>query len=134
MEVEHPDNWHFVDVWNHQPIRAEKENGKTRLAFLEEPDNPMSCIIGFPENLRVEKDGEVLRIKARKPVENVSVHINTVNNLTWMEEEVLKLPGTSGVVELSRLNLDFPYLVLVKLMQGDILKDEVILDLGWKRF
>ena len=51
-----------------------------------------------------------------------------------LEEEKLKLEGCEGEVEISGLELDFPYLVLVKLMQGGILKDEVILDLGWKKF
>jgi len=38
------------------------------------------------------------------------------------------------MVRISQLELDFPYLVLVKLMQGSLLKDEVILNLGWKKF
>ena len=50
------------------------------------------------------------------------------------EEEVLKLPGSKATVEISKLKLDFPYLVIVKLMQQDVLRDEVILNLGWKRF
>ncbi len=134
MEVDHPANWHFVDVWNHQPIPTQKKAGKTCLAFPEEPADVISCIIGMPENLKVERDGDLLRIEAARPLGEASIQINTVNNLTMMEEEVIELQGNSGVVELSRLNLDFPYLVLVKLMQGDILKDEVILDLGWKKF
>ena len=134
MEVDHPDNWHFVDVWNHQPIPTEKKAGKTCLVFPEEPADVISCIIGMPENLKVERDGDLLRIEATRPLGEASIQINTVNNLTMMEEEVIELQGNNGVIELSRLNLDFPYLVLVKLMQGDILKDEVILDLGWKKF
>jgi len=134
MVVKHPDNWHYVDVWNHQPILTEKKNGKTWLIFPEEPNDVISCIVGMPENLKVEKDGEMLRIDARRPLDNASIHINTVNNLTMMEEEVLKLAGNKAVVEVSRLKLDFPYIVLVKLMQGDILKDEVVLNLGWKKF
>ncbi len=134
MEVEHPDNWHYVDVWNHQPIPTEKKNGKTRLIFPEEPSDVMSCIVGLPVNLKVESNGERLQIQAREPIENASIHINTVNNLTMMEEEVLKLSGNSGEVQLSQIDLKFPYLILVKLMQGDILKDEVILNLGWKNF
>jgi hypothetical protein len=51
-----------------------------------------------------------------------------------MEEEVLTIEGTSGEVKVSQLDLDVPYLVLVKLMEGDILKDEVILNMGWKQF
>ena len=57
-----------------------------------------------------------------------------MNNLTMMEGEILTLPGNSGDVDLSRVNLKFPYQILIKLMQGDILKDEVILYLGWKKF
>ncbi|HUU27737.1 MAG TPA: hypothetical protein VM123_07985 [archaeon] len=134
MEVGHPDNWHYVDLWNHQAIRAEKRNGKTTLVFPEEVADVMSCIAAMPENLKVERQGELLRIETAKPLEGASIQVNTVDNLTMMEEEALKLEGTGGVVQLDNLKLDFPYLVLVKLMQGGILKDEVILDLGWKRF
>ena len=44
---------------------------------------------------------------------------NTLTNLR------LELPGEGGTVELSQLNLVYPHLVLVKLLQGDILKDEL---------
>ena len=134
MEVEHPDNWHYVDVWNHQPIQTQKKNGKTCLVFPEEMTDVMSCIIGIPVNLKVEMDGENIKIEATRPIENASIHINTVNNLTMMEEEVVKLKGNSGVIAVSQLKLKFPYLVLIKLVRGDILKDEVILDMGWKDF
>ena len=134
MEVRHPSDWHFIDVWNHQIISTKKINGKTCLVFPEEPTDVMSCIVGMPENLRVEKDDQILRISAANPLENVAIHINTVNNLTLIEYPVLKLEGNQGEVEMSRLQLKFPYKVLIKLMQDGILKDEVILDLGWKNF
>ena len=134
MEVRHPSDWHFIDVWNHQIIPTKKINGKTCLVFPEEPTDVMSCIVGMPENLRVEKDDQILRISAANPLENVAIHINTVNNLTLIEYPVLKLEGNQGEVEMSRLQLKFPYKVLIKLMQDGILKDEVILDLGWKNF
>ena len=134
MEVEHPDNWHYVDVWNHRPIPTEKKNGRTRLIFPEESNDVMSCIVGLPVNLKVERNGEKLQIQAREPIENASIHINTVNNLTMMEEEVEKIQGNSAVVQISKLKLKYPYLVLVKLIQDNILKDEVILDLGWINF
>ena len=134
LEVDHPDNWHYVDVWNHQVIPTEKKNGKTRLVFPEEPTDVMSCIVGMPKNLQVEEGDVVLRISAENPLDNASIQINTVNNLTMMEEEALTISGGGGEVQLSDIDLKFPHLVLVKLMQGDIMKDEVILDLGWKKF
>ena len=134
MEVDHPADWHFVDVWNHQVIPVRRENGRTVLVFPEEPAEAMSCIVALPANLQVERHEDLLRIHARTALENCSIHINTVDNLTMLEEEKLKLEGCEGEVEISGLELDFPYLVLVKLMQGGILKDEVILDLGWKKF
>jgi len=133
MEVNHPDDWHFVDVWNHQEIPVETINGKSCLVFPEEPTAMMNCIVGMPQNLDVKIDGDVLKINAAKPLDDGSLQINTVNNLTLMEEEVLSLPGNSGDVDINKLNLKFPYKVLIKLMQGDILKDEVILNLGWKK-
>lgn len=134
MEVRHPKNWHYVDVWNQQTIPTEEKNGKIFLVFPEEPADVMSCIIGMPRNLQIKKDANVLHISSRVPVENSSIHINTVNNLTMMEEEIVVLPGSSGDFDLSQIELKFPYKILVKLMQGDILKDEVVLDLGWKKF
>jgi hypothetical protein len=133
MEVEHPQDWHFVDVWNHQAIPIKNMNGKTCLVFPEEPTDVMSCIIGMPINLNVEVDGNNIHIQANKLLENASIQINTVNNLTLMEEEVLKISGDGGDIDVKKLDLKFPHKVLVKLMQGDILKDEVILNLGWKK-
>ena len=80
MEVSHPENWHFVDVWNHQTIPIKNVNGKTCLIFPEEPNDVMSCIIGMPKNLKVEKEGQTLHIQVNKPMENSLIHINTVNN------------------------------------------------------
>jgi len=56
------------------------------------------------------------------------------NSIYLMNKERVKIEGTSGEVQLQRLKLDFPYLVLVKLIQGDILKDEMIMALSWKKF
>ncbi len=133
MEVDHPDNWHYVDVWNHQNIPVEKIDGKSCLVFPEEPVTSMNCIVGMPENLRVEADKNIISVGVTNSLENTSIQINTVNNLTFLEEEVLTFEGNEGRVEIDKLNLKFPYKVLIKLMQGDILKDEVILNLGWKK-
>lgn len=133
MEVNHPQDWHFVDVWNHQAIPLENVNGKSCLVFPEEPTAVMNCIVGMPANLKVEVVVNNIQIQSTNPVENASIQINTVDNLTLMEEEVLTISGGNGTVDISKLELKFPYKVLVKLMQGDILKDEVILNLGWKK-
>jgi hypothetical protein len=133
MEVEHPKDWHFIDVWSHQEIPVKNMNDKVFLVFPEEPTDVISCIVGMPENLKVELDGNIIHIQIKKPVENASIRINTVNNLTLMEEEVLKISGDGGDVDVKKLDLKFPHKVLVKLMLGDILKDEVILNLGWKK-
>ena len=134
MEVADPESWHYVDVWNHQTIPMEIDNGRNRLLFPEEPDSPMSCVVGFPSCLKAVTEGRQLRISTSVAPENSSIRINTVNNLTWLEEERLELPGEGGTVELSQLNLVYPHLVLVKLLQGDILKDELVLNFGWKKF
>jgi hypothetical protein len=134
MAVDHPDDWHYVDVWNHQIIPTDKKDGRTRLIFPEEPTDVMSCIVGMPKNLQVERSGDVLLISALNPLEDASIQINTVDNLTMMEEEILTISGNKGEVQLSEIDLDFPHLILVKLMQQDIMKDEVILNMGWKRW
>ncbi|HPG38070.1 MAG TPA: hypothetical protein PLP19_06300 [bacterium] len=134
MLVSHPDDWHYVDVWNHQTIPTVKQDGRTVLVFPEEPTDVMSCIIAMPKNLQVDKQGNTLNIKAVKPLDNSFIQINTVNNLTMMEEEKMKITGASGMVDLAQLDLKFPYKVIVKLMQDSVLKDEIIVDTGWLVF
>jgi len=134
MPVYHPNDWHYVDVWNHQTIPTVKQNDRTLLVFPEEPTDVMSCIVALPKNLVVDKQGNTLHIKAEKPLDNSFIQINTVNNLTMMEEEKLKITGNIGKVDLAELGLDFPYKVLVKLMQDSVLKDEIIVDTGWLVF
>ncbi|MDZ7724233.1 MAG: hypothetical protein U5R06_15865 [candidate division KSB1 bacterium] len=134
MPVDHPESWHYVDVWNHKAIPTQNFKGMTCLAFPEEPTDVMSCIVALPSNLLVESKGTILDISARQPVENASLHINTVDNLTFLEENQQIIPGHTGKVDISELQLDFPYKVIVKLMQDDILVDEVIVNTGWKQF
>jgi len=134
MEITHPENWHFVDVWNHAAIPDTMIRGRRYLVFPEEPADVMSCIIGMPQKLKVNRQDQKLKIMVEDPADDASIHIHTVNNLTLMEEEVLVMDGRGGEVDVSEINLKFPYKVLVKLMHGEILKDEVIMDLGWKRF
>jgi hypothetical protein len=134
LDVDHPQDWHYVDVWNHQSIHAVRIDGRTRLSFLEEPADVMSCIVGFPKRLSVRSQGELLLIEASYPDNEASVQINLVDNLTMIEKESVQFHGCRGTVDISELELEFPYLVLVKLMNGDVLVDQVILDFGWKRF
>jgi hypothetical protein len=134
MSVEHPDNWHFVDVWNHRAIPTKVINGTKVLSLPEEPDGPMSCILALPRVLRVENNGSSLNISLNDELENSAIQIKTVNNLTWMEEDRMELAGRGGTVEIRDLELDYPYLVLVKLMQDGILMDEAVVNLGWKSF
>jgi hypothetical protein len=94
----------------------------------------MSCIVGMPKNLKADFDSGTIRIEAERPLSNAELHINTVDNLTMMEEEGLKISGNRATVDVAQLKLDFPHLVLVKLMQDGVLKDEVIVNLGWKQF
>ncbi len=134
MEVEHPADWHYVDVWNHQPILTRQVNGKTQLIMPEELADDVACVVGMPANLSVQREGNRLRIRVREPLQNATIEVNTVDNLTMMEEPRKRLPGSGGAVNLAELNLDFPYKVIVKLMHGGVMKDQVILDLGWKQF
>ena len=79
-------------------------------------------------------------VKTSRRLVNVKLYISdyylfiNFNSIYLMNKERVKIEGTSGEVQLQRLKLDFPYLVLVKLIQGDILKDEMIMALSWKKF
>ena len=134
LEVDHPQEWHYVDVWNHQPIRADRAGQRTRLSFLEEPADVMSCVIGFPKRLSVQRRGDELLIETSDERAEGSLQINLVDNLTMLETEAAHFQSTRGVVDVRELGLKFPYVVLVKLMKGSVLVDEVIVDMGWKRF
>ena len=134
MEVAHPEDWRYVDVWNHQPILSRRIADKTQLIMPEELADDMAVVVGMPANLRVLRQGDSLSIDVRHLLDESVIHINTVDNLTMMEEHRLELPGSGGSVWLDDLDLDFPYKVLVKLMQHGVTKDEVIVDTGWKKF
>jgi len=134
IDVDHPEDWHYVDVWNHQPVRARRNGDKTRLSFLEEPADVMSCIIAFPKRLQVRREEDRLLIQTTSLKGDELIQLNTVDNLTMLEQEVAQISPESGVFNLDGLDLKFPYLLLVKLMRGQVLVDEVIVDLGWKRF
>jgi hypothetical protein len=134
LVVDHPQDWHYVDVWNHQPIRAERKDGRTHLSFWEEPADVMSCIVGFPKRLSVRRQGENLLFEVSEPIDGTFVEINLVDNLTMIEKEAVQLQGARGKVVINELGLEFPYLILLKLRRKDVLVDEVIIDLGWKKF
>ncbi len=134
MDVDHPRDWHYIDVWNHRNVGTEEVNGKTRLKFLEEAPDKMSCVVGMPKNLKVNQADGLLKIRVTSPIENSRIQINTVDNLNMMEEEKMELSGNDATVNLSDLDLDYPHKVLVKLMQEDIMIDQVIVDAGWFNF
>lgn len=134
LEVDHPADWHYIDLWNHQPIAAERQGNRTRLSFREETPDQLFCIAAFPPNLRADREGDSLRVSLARPLPGAVIRLGTVDNLTLIERERLTLPGTGGTVALAELELESPWLVLVKLMQDGLLRDELILDLGWKRF
>jgi hypothetical protein len=134
MQVSHPASWHYVDLWNHQPIGTEVTGGKVYLVSPEEPADAMSVIVALPQNLKSHLDGHILTVEAQRPLAGAEIHFNTVDNLTMMEESALVLPGNRAEVDLEKLHIDFPDLLLVKLMQDGVMKDELILNLGWKQF
>jgi len=51
----------------------------------------MSCIVGMPKNLKVKVNGDSIYVESNKPLENTTIQINIVNNLTLMEEDVVKI-------------------------------------------
>ena len=94
----------------------------------------MSCVVGMPKNLKVNQADGSLKIRVTNPIDNSRIQINTVDNLNMMEEEKMELSGNDATVNLSDLDLDYPHKVLVKLMQDDVMIDQVIVDAGWYSF
>ena len=88
----------------------------------------------MPKNLKVNQADGSLKIRVTNPIENSRIQINTVDNLNMMEEEKMELSGNDATVNLSDLDLDYPHKVLVKLMQDDVMIDQVIVDAGWFNF
>ena len=46
----------------------------------------------------------------------------------------MNFSGNDATIKLSELDLDYPHKVLVKLMQDDVMIDQVIVDAGWYGF
>ena len=134
LEVDCLSGWHFIDLWNHQPVKTESAGGKTVLSFREESASPMYVVAGFPSLIEATLDGGKLSVRVENPPAEAEIEINTVDNLTLLEEEMLTLPAGGGTVDTSSLKLDFPYIILIKLKAGGILLDEIILESGWKKF
>ena len=134
LEVDHPQNWHYVDVWNHRALAKELVDGKTRLVFLEEAEDKISCVVGMPENLSVEQNNDEIKIKITKPIDETRLQINTVDNLNMMEEEQMSLPAADTTINISDLDLDYPHKVLVKLMKEELMIDQIVVDAGWYGF
>jgi len=54
FEVEIPDDWHMVDVWNKRPVEIKMEGGK-KFAFLpQEMPEDLGCFVACPSILNVE--------------------------------------------------------------------------------
>ncbi len=55
FQVDIPDNWHMVDVWNKRPVEIKVEEGK-KFAFLpQEMPEDLGCFVACPQILKVEK-------------------------------------------------------------------------------
>ena len=55
FEVDIPDNWHIVDVWNKRPVEIKTKSGK-KIAFLpQEMPEDLGCFVACPRILKVEK-------------------------------------------------------------------------------
>jgi len=55
FEVDIPDNWHMVDVWNKRPVEIKVEADK-KFAFLpQEMPEDLGCFVACPLILKVEK-------------------------------------------------------------------------------
>jgi hypothetical protein len=55
FEVEIPDDWHMVDVWNKRPVEIKIEDGK-KYAFLpQEMPEDLGCLVASPKLINVEK-------------------------------------------------------------------------------
>ena len=51
----------------------------------------MSCIVGMPINLKVVMEGNNIKVTTNNTYDDTIIQINTVNNLTLMEEELLTI-------------------------------------------
>jgi len=134
LEADCPPGWHFVDLWNHQPVPVQLIDEKSVLSLREETASPMYVIAGFPSLIETRAEGGLITIRVDNPPAAGVIEVNTVDNLTLQEEEKLTLPAGGGTVDLSSLELDFPYIVLVKLKLDGRLVDEAVIELGWKKF
>jgi hypothetical protein len=55
FDLEVPDGWHMVDVWNKRPVDIKQVNGK-KVAFLrDELADKAACFVAMPELIKVTK-------------------------------------------------------------------------------
>ena len=63
FEVDLPNGWHLVNVWDGLPIRIiEKDNKRWAFADIELPD-PTCVFVAMPEHILVQKDQEAWNVK-----------------------------------------------------------------------
>ena len=55
FQVDIPENWHMIDVWNKRPVEIKVEESK-KIAFLpQEMPEDLGCFIACPQILKVDK-------------------------------------------------------------------------------
>jgi hypothetical protein len=88
FQVDIPDDWHMVDVWNKRPVEIREKNGR-KCAFLpQELPDVAGCFVAMPQLIQVKErdDGWVASIPSGAPgtLELVGVDV-TMRNRTGPE-------------------------------------------------
>lgn len=55
FEIDIPDNWHMVDVWNKRPVEIKVEANKKFASLPQEMPEDLGCFVACPKILKVEK-------------------------------------------------------------------------------
>ena len=50
-----PDGWHMVDVWNKRPVDIKQVNGKKAAFLRDEMPDTAGCFVAMPELIKVTK-------------------------------------------------------------------------------
>jgi len=128
FEIEIPDNWHMVDVWNKRPVEIRIEGGKKIASLPQEMPEDLGCFVACPQILKVDKTetGWTVTIsEVRKGTielvgfdgtlrNEVSKSVQADTKLNFTKDEVKQTNDGYVMVQFRDGNLEVKDVVLVK--------------------
>ncbi|RZS97597.1 formylglycine-generating enzyme family protein [Cecembia calidifontis] len=137
FEVENPkEGWHYIDIWSHEELIPEEENGKFYINVNVEGfdkkwlgsnnEGAVSCIIYVPELLEVKLVYNKLKINAL-----LGSEIRVWAGVPEYGKSCTSLSGRSHEIDIKREFGTFEGKLVIQLFEGDVLLDERVVNTGY---